>query len=375
MSKLEFEDVGNDVKLERSTRGDEILIFQKNNGQKVGVLTYIALGDDQFKQAALSLDAKGNQSIALKGPAVSSKDIFSAINDVTENKVYWNRRKFKFSEIDLLEEGKSLNNYREITQEYSPMKLISDKKVHFERALRTMNPGTEIQYKKYRGGKEIGTDYFICTGKNEFLKAYKRYAPDEDKMYVFVNNDPLSIEDVIKNLPKNANELSPEKSIDIVQKKSKFSTREIKQMRERNKMLDDTLIEKRREDWIRTDKVYSPIKGENNVFIEHWIEPDTKKVIHSQPVFLDDARTEEIYAKKQVRPTEIDLAKEYVPMNESKGVYAELWKIKGTNKEIIKRKVQLTNEKIAELQKKGLLKGTVRQAGIHRADGDKEHSR
>lgn len=343
-------------KVARSVKGDEIIFFQGQSWEDTRVLTYVALGKDSFKEASIEMKPNGMQSISLKNPELKTADVMDAIQKVPmySTKIYWNRRKFMSDEVDKMAEGALLPDYRQITMEYSPMKVLADQKVRIAQQLKEMAPGTEISYVKYRNGHRAGVQYYICMEPEKFISAHKSTLEGPvKKRFVCADRDFYSTEDIVAQLPKDMSELSSDHCIEITQKVGKYKRSEIFRLANKHELLDDIAIENRRRLDFSTEKTYTRIKNEPGAYIQHWLDKETHKIVRNQTVFLNETAVENLKEKNKILDREVEITKSYDSYRPQAGLYVEYWTVKGLQNTLKKSVVELSAEQVEEYKRNG----------------------
>lgn len=269
--------------LKNSLPGDEIVVEKKRDATKE-VDTYMALGEEDFKKSIITKFGDNGENIALSSSTMKGSDILKEIALAGPSvKVYWNRRKFNRDEIDMLKDGQTLPNYREICEEYKPMKLVEDYKVKVMKQLRTAKRGDEVIRYKYNNGERAGMETYVCIGKDEVGKnRFREIVKDNlDGMRIVAMDSrkmDLTEEEIIRRIPEKAEYLAPPNEMEIQTKGNKYSRQDIEQMLNGN-ALNDEELEKKRNEWKHSIKRYEKKEGTQDMYKVNWYNRESGKLI------------------------------------------------------------------------------------------------
>lgn len=279
-------------RLNHSVKGDEVVVrhSEEKDGKTVNRYTnYVAVGDGTFKKAQVSAKKYGDKvslSMKLEGEALTADDVLKAMPPAENRQVFWNRKKLLSKEVDSLEAGKTMTNYGAISKEYNPKKRIADMQLSVAAFLQTVSPNAEINYYKYSDGKKSGIDTYLCTNKYEFVRLNKEIVKEEPKERLVKadNSRKYSVWDIVNTLPKQERQLSPNRDIDLKCRWNKYNQEEVARLL-KGESLNDTEIEQRRKDYLRSHHYFVPKPMENGVldgtklYTECWVDKETGELL------------------------------------------------------------------------------------------------
>lgn len=282
-----------------SIRGDEIVIARYKAGKPAGLASYIARGNDRFSPLTIENRPDGGQNAFIReGTAsINGAVLLSKIEkneDQIDSRPFWNRRKFKDEEVTKLEQGKVLSDYKEITREYNPMKILANQKNVVMNALQKASVGTEIVYQRYYNGRPSGLDSYVCTERGKFSKIYRRWDENHENRMIWTKSGSYDTGMILDTMPTTMNALPANGNVDIKEKRNKYTRDEVRQMTKENMILNDTEIEARRRMWLRTDKVYEQVHGSDRQVIEYWKDKISGKTLHTRELYLTEEAIQKI---------------------------------------------------------------------------------
>ena len=293
-------------RIENSKEGDEIVIVPKNEqGEKLPKKTFICVDDNTFCEGKIFIGQDNQKQLKMESEEMDSAKLYDEVTSSNTNEIYWNRGKFTEDEITHLYSDQVIVNYDKINQEYDPQKQIADMQLEIASFLQSVTPRSEVNYYKYRDGKEAGIDSYLCTDKYQFVRLEKK----KENGHRMVNAYPdrtFSVWEIVNTLPKNEQTLSPQKDIRVRCKWSKFGTKDMAQLME-GKALDDVLIEKRRMQYLTTNHLYVEKDKDSKTFTEYWVDKKTQEVVNQRDRVLTDeaiskyAKEEKIVAKESIQ--------------------------------------------------------------------------
>lgn len=304
-------------RLNYSKKGDEIIIAYPKAAQEnepaeksMAYDAYIAIDTAKFRKARIFQ----NRSIRLENTDLNSTDVLETWKSHEDRTVRWNRKKFKFNEVDHLLEGKNLD-YEFVNKRYNPMKRIADMQLSAANFLQTITPNAEVNYYKFRDGKQVGVDSYLCTKTYEFIQLKKKITNTETKERTVEMASPkrFSVWEVVNTLPKSENTLSPENDINIRCKWNKYNWEETKSLMQ-GEILNDTAIEDRRQKYLQSDHYFVPdhfgsvhdVREGVKPYVECWVHKENKELVFQRHAELLPEKAHDLQLNGQIKqPNEI----------------------------------------------------------------------
>lgn len=304
-------------RLNYSQKGDEVIIAYPKTTQgnepadkALGYDAYIAVDTAKFRKARIFK----NQTIRVEDKDLTSADVLETWKNRENRTVRWNRKKFKVNEVDQLLEGKNLD-YKFVNERYNPMKRIADMQLSAANFLQTVTPNAEINYYKFRDGKQVGVDSYLCIKPYVFLQLKKKITDTKTKERTVEMASPkkFSVWEIVNTLPKSENTLSPDRDINIRCKWNKFDWEETQSI-EKGAVLSDTAIEDRRQKYLQSDHYYIPdhfgsvhdVREGVKPYVECWVHKETKELLFQKNVGLVPEKAHELQINGQIKqPNEI----------------------------------------------------------------------
>ena len=291
----------NNRRVDNSKPGDEIVIISKDENNKLNKRTFVNVEDGIFLEVRVVNGPdfeNGQKQIEPINKTIYPDEMKFLVNSSKENMVYWHRKVFTKGEAFDIGQGKIIKNYDAIKREYYPQKLLADMKLNTVTFLLTATPRSEINYYKYKDGKQAGIDSYICTQPFKFRKLKKRKLSEENREVTIAGNTLYEAWDIMATLPRKENELSPMKDINIRIKWNKYNTQEMTDLLD-GKGLNDILIEERRRKYLTSDHRYVKNTENSDEYTEYWIDKTSKEIVLQKNRTLTNEQVEK-YAKNQL---------------------------------------------------------------------------
>lgn len=299
-------------RIDHSVEGDEIVIVPKNEqGEQLPKKTFICIEPNSFCEANIFVGPDDKKQLKLDVENVTGEMLHKQMTAEKTNEVFWNRGKFTTDEVTHLYHDQVITNYDKINEEYDPKKQIADMQLEIASFLQSVTPRSEVNYYKYKDGKEAGIDTYLCKDKYQFVRLEKK----KENGHRIVNAYPdrtFSVWEIVNTLPKNPQELSPLKDIRVRCKWSKYGTKDMAQLLE-GKSLDDGLIEKRRMQYLTTNHLYVEKDKDSKTFTEYWVDKKTNEVVNQRDRTLSDEAISKYTKENKIVPKESIVAKEITP--------------------------------------------------------------
>ena len=290
-------------RIEHSKEGDEIVIVPKNDrGEKLSTKTYICIDDDCFCEGKIFVGPDDKKQLKLGAENIDSALLYDEVTSSNTNEIFWNRGKFTEEEITHLYKDKVIVNYDKINQEYNPKKQIADMQLEIASFLQSVTPRSEVNYYKYKEGKEAGIDSYLCVDQYQFVRLEKKKENGHRMVHAYPERK-FSVWEIVNTLPKNEEALSPMRDIRVRCKWGKFGTKDMVQLLE-GKSLDDGLIEKRRLQYMTTNHVYVEKDKDSKTFTEYWVDKKTKEVVNQRDRILSDDTISKYIKEGKIVPKE-----------------------------------------------------------------------
>lgn len=296
----------NKQRLDKSQSGDEIVVTQKDENNRLNKRTFITGDADCFREVeVLCGPGKEQKQIRGIGSIRDAEDMEKIVNSSTDNLVYWHRKVFTKEEAEaVVLNDKTITNYDAIKKEYYPQKMIEDMKLATAAFLMTVTPKAEINYYKYKDGKWAGIDSYICTEQYKFMKLKKRKLSEDTREVTLLGNKTYDVWEIVNTLPRKVNELSPMKDINIRCKWNKYNEKELQTLLAQQP-LNDIAIENRRQKYLTSNQYFVAKNVDTKEYTEYWVDKKSNEIVFQKDRILTDALIEKYTKANKVVAEEV----------------------------------------------------------------------